>query len=145
MSTQQHHGLSDGGSIIFNSSNAVSSAVYVCLNCSIAVDRPSGIWHLVSELVPNVLRQHKWLHLQWQRPLKIRLLRLECPASIIQWCGTNTRNCTAVKAYKFTFCCGTAFTNLTSQPLSLTLITQRTKRMYVSKYYCFYVSLQWGI
>ena len=31
-------------------------------------------------------------------------------------------NCATVKAYKLAFCCGTVFTNLTSQPLSLTII-----------------------
>lgn len=61
------------------------------------------------------------------RPLKIRPHCLDSRAPIIQWRGAKgDLNCIAARAYKLAYCCDIVFTNLTSQPTSLT--TLRAKR-----------------
>ena len=70
-----------------------------------------------------------------------------CRASIVQWRGAYPRRTETSIAplRKAVVRCSTAFTNLTPQPLSLCPITLRIIRTYLSKHYCCYVSLQWGI
>jgi hypothetical protein len=149
-STQQHYGSSDGGSNTFNISIAISFTVCVCLTCNSAVE----VFVLLGYGISSVnLCQMFWDSVVDSSSVEVTIKGKTTLSGMSGINHTVTRhkyqngdlNCTAVEAYKLMFCCGTVFTNLMSQPLFLTLIIQWTKWTYISKYYCFYISLQWGI
>lgn len=134
MSTQQHHRSSDGGSIAFKSSSAVNPAKYVSLNCNSAFEVYVLLGYGTSSVNwCQMFRDTIVVSSSVEATIEDKTICLEYQASTTQWCGANPEEWRlkvhAAKANKLAFCCGTVF----------------TKQVYIWKYYCFYVSLQWGI